>query len=94
MSRREMGAILFDRADPLVDAYEFFYEHDRTILALKAENDSDSFDRSTVISLRNEMFGRHTYGLGMGRKVGSYLAQVYSEMLAVNAVPSGQTDAA
>jgi hypothetical protein len=82
MSRRERGKQLFNRDVPLMNSYEFYYQHDQTILALKAENDLDNFDRSTVIPISNDMFGRHTYSVGMGRKAREYLAKVHAAVSA------------
>jgi hypothetical protein len=76
MSRRERGEQLFNRDLPLTNSYEFFYQHDQTVLALKVENDLDNFDRSTVIPISNDMFGRHRFGVVMSRKTRQYLAKV------------------
>lgn len=80
--RRKRGEQLFDRADPMVDAYEFFYAHDKTIIALKVENDGDVFCRDSVIPIENAVFGRHTYSVPMSRKVRAYLADVHAKHLA------------
>lgn len=76
MSRRERGAAMFDRETPMPDAYEFFYQHDKTILTTKGENDRDDFDRAAAIPLCNSYFGRHTYAVPSTRKVVAYLTQV------------------
>ena len=76
IGRRERGAALFDRAEPMPDAYDFFYAHDKTILTTKGENDLDDFDRSAVIPICNSHFGRHTYSIPSTKRVIAYLAEV------------------
>ena len=82
MSRRERGKQLFNRDAPMLNPYEFFYKHDRTILALKAENDHDNFDRRTFIPITNDMFGRHRFGVVMSSKTRQYLAKVHATVSA------------
>ena len=79
MSRRERGEQLFNRDAPVLNPYEFFYKHDRTILALKAENDHDNFDRRTFIPISHDVFGKVTYGVVMNRRIRQYLAKVHAE---------------
>lgn len=79
MSRGERGKQLFNRDAPMLNSYEFFYEHDKTILALKSENDHDNFDRKTFIPISNDMFGRHRFSVVMSSKTRQYLAKVHAE---------------
>ena len=85
MSRRERGKQLFNRDAPMMNSYEFFYKHDKTILALKAENDHDNFDRKTFIPISHDVFGKVTYGVVMSRRIRQYLAKVH----APRTVPDG-----
>ncbi len=78
MSRRKRGDLMFNRAEPMVDAYDFFYRHDKTIIALKSENDGDAFCRDSVIEIDNAVFGRHTYSISMSKKVRAYLSSVHA----------------
>lgn len=78
MPRRKRGELMFNRAEPMFDAYEFFYRHDKTIIALKSENDGDAFCRDSVIQLDNAVFGRHTNSIGISKKVRAYLSSVHA----------------
>jgi hypothetical protein len=82
MSRWERGKQLFDRDVPMMNSYEFFYQHDKTILALKVENDHDNFDRKTFIPISHDVFGKVTYGVVMNRRISQYLAKVHAAVSA------------
>ncbi len=60
--------------------------HDKTIIALKTENDGDAFCRDSVIPIENAVFGRHTYSVGMSRKVRAYFADVRAKHIAATQV--------
>ena len=82
MSRRERGQQLFNRDAPVMNSHEFFYKHDKTILALKSENDHDNFDRKTLIPISHDVFGKVTYGVVMSRRIRQYLAKVHAAVSA------------
>lgn len=68
---------MYNRSIPMPNAYDFFYQNDQTILALKSENDRDCFDRAKGIPVDNAEFGRHTYGISMTRRLRTYLAEIH-----------------
>lgn len=77
MSRLVRGREMFDRRFPMDDAFEYYFKHDKTVLATKSENRKDNFSRDQIIEVDNDVFGKHNFGVIYTKKRAQYLNNIY-----------------